>query len=352
MSAQVNQQSDVLVLGAGIIGLSCALEFADRGARVLIYDPVWPPRGASWAAAGMIAPAFEAAGLSGVHPELFELCLRSAELWPDWSRRLEARTERATGYDGKPSRAFAIREEEAEALDRIKARLAASRLPFQELKEWELIGPAKQGLELPTDTQVDNRMAMGALIEACEKHHGVSVARARPTEYGGKTLVTAGWCSSEISPVKLPIYPLSGQMISLARGGGDPDRPVRCGSLYIVPKSDRVIIGATVERGVVRSEPDPEALQGLRNEAEQLFPQFDGREVLEEWAGVRPGTPDHAPYLGEVEDGVFVAAGHHRNGILLAPLTAGLMADLALEGQQDELLDRFSPLRAAAVTQS
>lgn len=350
MSARSSSSFDILVRGAGIIGLSCALELADRGANVALIDPVWPPRGASWAAAGMIAPAFEAASLATSHKGLFELCLLSAQCWPEWSERLQARTGLATGYDPRASRAVAVSDSDIAALERVKTQLTKRDLPFRELASAELIGSARNGLELPTDTQVDNRMSMNALIEACETHERVTIVQTAKELIAETVLVTAGWESSGALPIDLPIFPLSGQMISIERGDSDPEVPIRCGSLYIAPKADRIIIGATVERGIARSRVDEKSLSTLLMKAAVLYPQFADRNVLEKWVGIRPGTPDHAPYLGRVAERLFVAAGHHRNGILLAPITAKIMADLILEGRGDEKVAAFSPVRDAALT--
>ncbi|MEM1389706.1 MAG: FAD-dependent oxidoreductase, partial [Pseudomonadota bacterium] len=126
---------DCVVRGAGIIGLSCALEMALRGADVALVDPIWPPRGASWAAAGMIAPAFEAAGREGVHHRLFELCMKSAELWPKWSDHLNRLTGLATGYSSTASKAVAIDEETDRQLASVLNGLSKYGVEWQELAD-------------------------------------------------------------------------------------------------------------------------------------------------------------------------------------------------------------------------
>ena len=124
MSEQPMSFESIAVIGAGIIGMSCALELADRGVRVALYDKVWPPRGASWAAAGMLAPTFEAAPASGTHPRLFELCDQSAQMWPLWSMALELRTGLDAGYVPGPSLAIAHNPAEAAELARIARTLS------------------------------------------------------------------------------------------------------------------------------------------------------------------------------------------------------------------------------------
>ncbi|MEM7492112.1 MAG: FAD-dependent oxidoreductase [Pseudomonadota bacterium] len=339
---------DCVVRGAGIIGLSSALEMALRGADIVLVDPVWPPRGASWAAAGMIAPAFEAAGQNGAHDRLFELCMKSARLWPEWSDHLTRLTAMASGYSSTASKAVAIDEETDRQLASVLNDLDEFGVEWQELAKGDLPGDAYWGARLPSDTQVDNRLMIEALITACEQCERITISRDERAWSDALQLVTAGWQTPGCLPVPLPIYPVSGQMVSLERGSGDPIAPVRCGSVYIAPKSDRIIIGATVEPNVKRQDVDQANIFDLMRTAARLFPDLAHRKIVETWAGIRPGSPDHAPFLGQVDARTFVAAGHHRNGILLAPLTARYMADLILEGRSTDLLQAFSPLRGVA----
>src|SRR6056297_3016728 len=117
MPRTVRPIKSVAVIGAGIIGLSCAIELADRGLAVSLFEPNWPPRGASWAAAGMLAPAFEAAASPGVHADLFQLCDASAQLWPAWARALEAKSGRPSGYRPGPSLAIALNDAQVQHLE-------------------------------------------------------------------------------------------------------------------------------------------------------------------------------------------------------------------------------------------
>ncbi|MEM9842198.1 MAG: FAD-dependent oxidoreductase, partial [Pseudomonadota bacterium] len=142
------------------------------------------------------------------------------------------------------------------------------------------------------------------------------------------------------------IQPYGGQMLSLAPTVGTPDITIRCGDLYIVPKADRIIVGATTEPGRVLDAADPDKIAKLRTRAAALCPALGDADMIESWAGTRPGRADHAPILGETAlASVFVAAGHFRNGILLAPLTAQFMADLILAQRSHDLLQAFSPQR-------
>ena len=140
-----------------------------------------------------------------------------------------------------------------------------------------------------------------------------------------------------------------GQMLSVAHGYGSPETTLRCGAIYIAPKADRVIIGATVEPGVATEAPEPEAIAALHTRAARLCPVLEDLPVIETWAGIRPGTPDRAPMIGQTASpGLFVAAGHYRNGILLAPITARIIADLMLCKPLSPLHESFAPNRLCA----
>ncbi len=368
----------IAVIGAGIIGLSAAYELAvRRGARVTIYDVRPPGRGASWAAAGMLAPAFEAAAEPGVHPRLFELCLASAALWPAFAGELAARTGVDVGFDRTPSLAAALDAGEAERLRRIAGVLSAAGMAYTSLAAAEILAmePALNpavvgGLELPSDFRVHNRQTVTALLAALRASANAAfVEGAAPLKSaGGKltleghdaVLVAAGW---ETAVIKVEehgaLFSLvnwdtalddidchGGQMLSVAGGELAPKRVVRAGHVYLVPRGGQVVIGATVEPDRVLDAPEAEVIEALRLEGVRLCPGLADARVAESWAGVRPGTPDQAPFIGEtITPGLFVAAGHYRNGILLAPVTACLLADLVLEGKRSDLIEAFSPRR-------
>ena len=368
----------IAVIGAGIIGLSAAYELAvRRGARVTIFDVRPPGRGASWAAAGMLAPAFEAAAEPGVHPQLFELCLASAALWPEFAGELAARSGVDVGFDRTPSLAAALDGGEAERLSRIAAVLSASGVAHTALAAADILRlePAINpvvlgGLELPSDLRVHNRQTVTALLAALRATSKVTfVAGAAPLKSaGGKlsleghdaVLVAAGW---ETAVIKVEergaLFSLAnwetalddidchgGQMLSVAAGESAPMRVVRAGHVYLVPRGGQVVIGATVEPDRAIDAPEAEVIEALRLEGVRLCPGLADAPVAESWAGVRPGTPDQAPFIGEtVMPGLFVAAGHYRNGILLAPVTARLLADLILDGKRGGLIEAFAPRR-------
>lgn len=374
MSARQSSIQSIAIVGAGIIGLSCALELADRGVRVTLFEKQWPPRGASWAAAGMLAPAFEAVGVAENHPGLFELCEASARLWPRWAKALEARSGKSSGYNPGPSLAVAFDETGAQKLAAVQAALAETDYaPTDCSAKLSEIDPsvskdAVATLLLPSDGQADNRLTLSALADCAQTHDLIEIRvediALRLTDSGldhaghDATLLTAGWQTGGVTidrngervdirsldPALGDIQPIGGQMFSVAPIEDGPRMTLRSGHLYIVPKADRIIIGATSEPGRAIMQPEPDQIAELRAEAIRICPALEHARTLESWAGIRPGLKNHAPLLGQTRlDQVFVASGHYRNGILLAPITAQIMADLIVEGRVSSLAATFAP---------
>jgi glycine oxidase len=371
------------IIGAGIIGLSVAYELAvRRGVRVTVHDVRPPGRGASWAAAGMLAPAFEAAAEPGVHPRLFELCLEGAALWPEFASELAARTGASVGLDEAASLAVALDDTEAARLERIARTLALKGIAHDRLTgdsmralEPALSADVRGGLELSTDFRVHNRLTVTALLKALHDCPNVDFADgpAALRSVGGQLVlaghdaivVAAGWESAAVKVEENgQLYSLlnwetgldqidchGGQMLSVKAGEGAPVRVVRAGHIYLVPRGGEVVIGATMEPGRVIDAPEPDVIDALRKAGGRLCPGLADAPVVESWTGVRPGTPDHAPFIGPASTpGLFVAAGHYRNGILLAPVTARIIADQILGAGTGDLAAAFSLHRAFAAT--
>jgi glycine oxidase len=372
----------VAILGAGIIGLAVAFELAiKRGVPVTIYDPAPMGRGASWAAAGMLAPAFEAAAEEGVHPHLFDLCMEGADLWPDFSIDLAHAADAESGYSGRPSLALAFDMAETAAMHKLARALDARGIAHEELPpgtahllEPSLAPDLVAALQMPTDGQVDNRAVVRALIMALQRSPLATLrSEAAPLRsVGGRLtleghdliLAAAGWSTAAIQveengelfslvnwdPALDEIDCYGGQMLSVAHGYGSPETTLRCGAIYIAPKADRGIIGATVEPGVATEAPEPAAISALLARAARLCPVLADLPIIETWAGIRPGTRDRAPLIGETAvPGLYVASGHFRNGILLAPITARIIADMMLGKPMSELHQSFSPSCISAV---
>ena len=345
--------SSVAVIGAGIIGLSCAWELARRGRRVTLFDKGQPGLGASYAAAGMLGPAYEAAADPVAHPGMYDLCLQSSKAWPAFAEALQRASGYTIGYQRGETIAVNVPGENAEQLDALGDALSARGLAFEELdgealrtRERSLSPDIARALLIPGDGQVDNRAAITALLAACHKA-GVTIVNHTPAEAIDTSVydhalwtlgVSAHTHAANISPVK-------GAAFSVRPGSYLPSRIIRFGSHYIVPKSDRVIIGATIEPGVRTYRPDDMLIGKLRQTAAKVCPGVEAAAVLGTWSGLRPATPDHAPMLGQLADGSFIAAGHYRNGILLAPITAQIMADMITGASVSSLASAFSPYR-------
>ena len=377
--ASPNESSPrIAIIGSGIIGLCCAFELAVvRGVTVTVYDPHPMGRGASWAAAGMLAPAFEAAGETDAHPRLFDLCLEGAMHWPQFVSRLEASAITDLGFQAGPSIALATDAREAKALDRLANAILGKGIRCESLDanqakrmEPALSDQIQAGLYMPTDGQVDNRSVVSALIKSLELCPNATLVRGEaPLHSQGNQLgvdqhdlilAAAGWNTAAIQVEENGTrHPLvnwdscldeidcyGGQLISVAPSRSTPKKTLRNGSIYIAPKADRVVIGATVEPGVATRHATDEKIAELRMRAARLCPGLEHAEQLEAWAGIRPGTPDLAPILGKTRaDNLYVAAGHYRNGILLAPITAQIIADIMLEGLHTDLAGAFTPAR-------
>ena len=371
MTGSPGRPQNIAVIGAGLIGLSCAWALARKGAEVTLYEQAWPPRGASWAAAGMLAPAYEALLEEAAHPHLFDLCMASAALWPDFAAEIERVSGQETGFRTGPTLAVAAGPAAADDLkrlcdERLAGLVAAAWTDAAQLKAIEpsLSSSVTGGVRLDTDLSVDNRAVLAALTAIVERLPTVAIVNTRvelaedieaTDELGLDTLLrrhehlllTAG--AARLSPTLGRLQPVRGQALSLAPFEGAPCHVIRWAGGYIVPKPDRIIIGATSEPG--QAEPVTEAvtIAGLQTAAAQVCPAIADQPVLEAWAGIRPATRDHAPLIGPTRtDRLFMATGHYRNGILLAPLTAEIVADMLLGHTVSDLAAAFSPARIAA----
>ncbi|ELS00641.1 glycine oxidase [Xenococcus sp. PCC 7305] len=354
----MNKNWEVIVVGGGVIGLAIAVELKLRGAEVAVVSRD-VQQAASQAAAGMLAPMAEEIA----DPQMLDLCLRSRWLYPEWTSKLEHLTGVATGYLPCGILAPSDKEQGTRNEERgNKTWLDREALEFyQPGLGQEIVG----AWWYPEDGQVDNRCLMRSLIQAAQNlkieiQEGVTVQGIQQqagnvtnimTSQGSLTaekyvLATGSW-ASQLLP--LPVKPVKGQMMSL-RMPHQPHEPyplqrVLFGdNIYLVPRQDgRLIIGATVEQVDWTPHNTPQGIQNLLNKATKLYPAVANWQIEEFWWGFRPGTPDELPILGTSPcDNLYFATGHYRNGILLAPVTASLMADLILEQKSDPLLSYFS----------
>ncbi len=345
---------DVVVVGGGVIGLSCAWRAAQRGARVALVERAQPPAGATRVAAGMLAPVGE---LAFGEPELLKLTLAAAELYPDFVAELEGSTGVATGYRRDGALHVALDRDEAAELRRVhelqrSLGLGAEWLPPRRCRELEqgLTPSFNGGVHAPGEGSVDPRALTAALLAALEAEPGAELLSGTGVEgalFDGERIagvrtergaalrapavvLAAGAWSGQAEwlpePARPPVRPVKGQVLELrGRGGAPPcSRIVASERVYLVPRSDgRLIVGATVEEQGFDTAVTAGGTHELLREAYRLLPEVAEMELVETAAGLRPGTPDNLPRVGPSPvEGLLWATGHYRNGILLAPLAA------------------------------
>jgi glycine oxidase len=336
----------IAVVGGGVIGSAVAFTAARRGDAVTLIEPDFAAS-ASWLAGGMLAPITEAwPGEEGVT----ELGVASLACWPAFAETLAAcGHEPGLRSDGTVVAAVDSADKEvltslAEHLDR-RGRTIET-LTGRALRAREpAIGPGvRGGLSVPEDLSVDNRKLLSAMRAAAEEQGArlieSTVARVEPglavlddgREVGAEHVVlAAGAWSGRLHPALAhAVRPVKGEILRLRprRGSLPPPRRtvrahVRGRPIYLVPRADgEVVLGATQYEAGFDTEPAVAGVRDLISDAEQVMPAIADYALAEARAGLRAGSPDNLPLLGELEPGLLVATGHHRNGLLLAPLTA------------------------------
>jgi glycine oxidase len=364
---------DVAVIGAGVIGLAIAWRAAARGLRVVVLERAdGVGGGASWVAAGMLAPVTEAR-LTEV--PLLELGMASAALYPDFVAQLQAETGIDPGFQRYGTLVVARDRDEAEALDReLEVHrglgLAVARLRPSEARTLEpgLAPGIRLALDVPGDHAVDPRRLTEALAVAAQ-HAGAEVRVGAPvtqllaTGERVRGVVVAGDDRVEAEHVvvangvwaggldgipdeaSIPVHPVKGQLARLhdPSGPGLTTRVVRTGGAYLVPRGDgRYVLGATMEERGFDTTVTAGAVFELLRDASEVVPGISELVLDELIAGLRPATPDGLPAIGPGSlPGLHWAVGHFRNGILLAPVTAQIVVA--------ELVDEEPPDVAAAV---
>ena len=369
---------DVVVVGAGAIGLCCAWRASQRGASVLVLDRAQPPAGATRVAAGMLAPIGE---LAFGEPDLLRMTLDAGEMYPGFIVELEAASELGTGYVQSGALHIALDRDEAAELRRVHdlqraLGLGAEWLPPRRCRELEpgLTPSFNGGVHAPDEALVDPRQMSAALLAVLaaagvEVRGGVEVSEALldgerivgvRTESGGELSAaavvlaagawsgTASWLPEAARP---PVRPVKGQILELrATNCQAPcERIVASERVYLVPRPDgRLIVGATTEERGFDSAVTAGGVHELLREAYRLLPDVAEMELVESMAGLRPGTPDNLPLIGPgALDGLVLACGHYRNGILLAPLTGDAVAELLDRGELPESVAAADPERLA-----
>jgi glycine oxidase len=364
------------VVGGGVIGLGIAWRAAQAGLSVTVVDQA-PGRGASWAAAGMLAPVTEVH--YGERP-LLGLNLAAAARWPGFAAEVEDAAGRPVGYRPAGTLAVARDSDDNAALEdlyrfQLRCGLQVERLRSRECRQLEpgLAPGVRGGVLAPGDHQVDNRALVEALLVACDRS-GVRLLEGRVAELAtdgdrvigvvlgdgerlaaGVVVLAAGCWSAGLGGLAaeavVPVRPVKGQLLYLRGPADQPlcQRNVRGLEVYVVPRGDgRVVVGATVEEQGFDTRVTAGAVGDLLRAALELLPDVAELELAETVVGLRPGSPDNAPMLGPAgPEGLVVATGHYRNGILLTPVTADAIAGLLATGRVPDLIAPFAPGRFA-----
>jgi glycine oxidase len=377
--------TDVAIVGGGIVGLATALAARARGMSTTLIERARTGAGATHVAAGMLAPVAEVEFGEGGR-RVLELGLRSARLWPAFAAELERASGVEVGLRRTGTLVVARDDDEARELERqiafresLGLRAVRMRASEARAREPALAATVRLALHAPDDHSVDPRRVASALRSACARA-GVQLREhtpARALELDARAervigvrvanelvrsravVVAAGAWSGSFPGLPdgagVPVRPVKGQIVRLRdpAGPGMLEGVVRFEGGYLVPRADgRYVLGATMEERGFEPHPTAGGVYELLRDAHELVPGVSELQIEELGVGYRPSTPDNAPAIGRgALDGLTWATGHHRNGILLAPLTAELVV-ASLEGDSgDELADllatcdpgRFAP---------
>ena len=369
-----NPNKPIVIVGGGTIGLAIGWEVAKAGADVVLFERGEAGRGTSWLAAGMLAPDAEI-GFEEV--ALYRLSRESLRRWPAFARALERATGQRVDYRDDGTLVVADDRDSAEALRRLyrfqkEQGLDVQWLTGAEALETEpfLAPRLAAAVFAPGDHQVDNRRLLGALRAAFleaggDLREGTSVQALIPDAQrpavvlegsarveARAVVVAAGVWSGGLEGLepaaRPPVRPVKGQMIELRM-----EQPfglrhvVRGPDAYLAPKSDgRLLVGATTEEMGFDTRVTAGGLYAILEGAWQVVPGIYDLPVADTWAGLRPGSRDHAPLLGcSAAPGILFATGHYRHGVLLTPVTAQEVARLVLTGETSAWLEPFSPRR-------
>ena len=358
------------IAGGGLIGGAIALELARTGLRVGVFDRQAPGQEASWAGAGILSPAPENPGMIPLVP----LGKASRALYPEFVATVEEITGQSVGFRPKGTvEALFSRDARAELSTIIALHhglgLKAEPLRAEDAREMEpaLSEELEAAVWRPDEASVDNRALTVAVLEAA-KRSGTEIFSGSGVQAlwreGGRcnglilrnekiaakwTVVAAGCFCAGIEGAALyaPVRPAKGQMVALRLEELKIERVLWSEKIYLVPRNDgRILTGATVEYVGFEKHLTAGGIEKILSAAIELAPGLASARIEETWAGLRPDSPDHLPILGPTDvDGLLIATGHFRSGILLAPITARLIREWITLQRVSVDWDRFSPMR-------
>ncbi len=359
-------------MGAGIIGCAVAYELSRRGASVRVVDDRPPGMGATQASAGMLAPFTEA---KDRNTTFLDLAVRSLHLYEDFVARVSSESQLSIGYRRTGTLDVASSGERMAHLREIAARLelrgvALSLLDADTARREEpqlgrsiagalfigahgyvRAGELTRALVAAARCHGADVIDAGRVREVSERRGSLVVETERGSLAAGAVVVTAGSWSGQIelsARERVPVRPVRGQLLHL-KWQGVPLRRVTWGDdCYLVPWDDgTLLVGATMEEVGFEERTTVEAIQKLMTAACALVPEAAHASLLSARVGLRPGTPDALPIIGwsRALPNVMYATGHFRNGVLLCPLTATLVADAMIDGVVDPMLDAVGPRR-------
>jgi glycine oxidase len=346
---------DVIVIGGGIIGLALSIELRKKGVTVLVLERGEPGREASYAAGGMLVDC----GLE-TPAALLSLAKASAAMYPEFAYQLEVESGMKVDLRDPGTILFPSAQHTSKAallpaalpspLTELEPALAGSSQPAFYLKERSVDPRALTSAAWHAARHRRVDVSSGEEVTAINVCDGLvnGVTTTKTSFHAAKVVNCAGAWSGQIAPHAFPTRPVKGQMLCLVTPSrGLLKHVIRAPQVYLIPRSDgRILVGTTVEEAGFDKRTDIATIQRLHQSAIVMVPELRNARILEDWAGLRPGTPDGLPILGPTPTpGYYVATGHFRDGILLAPITAQIMAELITESDRKYDITPFSPSR-------
>ncbi len=381
--------SDVLVVGGGVIGMSIARALKKNGVgQVTVLDSGRLGQEASSAAAGMLTAQADAEK----RDDLFDLCYQGRGLYEGFAEELKAETGIDIELETSGTLSVSFSEDDSRRLDNIYSWQNAAGFPVQKLDTRELLeleprlsSAVKGGLFFPRDVQVENRLlvkALAASLKLPNVRGSIRIVENTPVtsllvengkiagvetpagNFSAPIVVLAAGAWSSLIPLgergeaernrslALDVIPVRGQMISFQPGKRLFTRVIMSSAGYLVPRADnRLLAGATVEKAGFDKNVTTSGLESLSRSAYEIAPELKKIEISEKWAGLRPCAADMLPVIGHYNNigGLYVATGHYRNGILLAPVTAQMLAKQIIDGQDSRFSKVLTPGRFTQV---